>query len=100
MIKVEKLSSTNIALVGGRRLLEGQLITHEEFKTLKVEVGEVTLSIDEKELITIKAPNAPVPESKPEVKVDQEPMIEPKVEPEVKEAPKVKKVVAKVAKTI
>jgi hypothetical protein len=93
MIKVEKLTSTSIALVDGRRILEGQLITHEEFKTLVVEVGEVTLSIDEKELVTIKAPADLVPE--PEVNVDQE----PKIEQEVKEVSKVKKVALKVAKT-
>ena len=97
MIKVEKLTSTSIALVDGRRILEGQLITHEEFKTLVVEVGEVTLSIDEKELVTIKAPADLVPE--PEVNVDQEPKIDPKIEQEVKEVSKVKKVALKVAKT-
>lgn len=114
MIKIEILSPTAIATVEGYRVLEGQLITHEEYATLVVEVGSVTVSIDEKELVTIDAvptepltitpPINPGPTLSDELDIlnkvlepELEPKAETKVEPKVE--PKAKSVSAKTTKT-
>lgn len=56
MIKIEKLSEDCKAILkSGDQVFNGQLITHEEFETLKVITGSVLVSIDEKELKIVEA---------------------------------------------
>lgn len=111
MIKIESLSPTAIATVEGYRILEGQLITHEEYATLVVETGSVTVSIDEKELVTINAKDKLPPD--PEASTDpitlsdeldnMNKILESEttpMEPEIKTQPKAKPVSAKTTKTV
>lgn len=56
MVKIEKLSEGCKAILkSGDQVFNGQLITHEEFETLKVITGSVLVSIDEKELKIVEA---------------------------------------------
>lgn len=56
MIKVEKLENDCQAFINdNEQLLLGQLITPEEFETITVKNGSITLSIHEQELVTLDA---------------------------------------------
>lgn len=117
MIKIESLSPTAIVTVEGYRILEGQLITREEYATIVVEAGSVTVSIDEKELVTINAVDKlpPGPEASTDPTTLSDDMdflykvVEPEIttvesetiaaEPEVKVKPRAKSVSAKTTKT-
>lgn len=54
MIKIEKISKDGNVQAGNASLYEGQLITFAEYQNIKVISGEVLVSIDEKELVTLK----------------------------------------------
>ena len=71
MVKIEKLTNDAVVTLDERSISLYQLITSDEFKRLKVHHGEVTVSIDENEIVVISAPVAPVVE--PEL-----PLVEPK----------------------
>lgn len=97
MVKIEKLTNDAVVTLDERSISLYQLITSDEFKRLKVQHGEVTVSIDENEIVVISAPVAAVVE--PEL-----PLVEPKeasvATPEVQQkiVPKVN-TTTKVAKT-
>lgn len=62
MVKIEKLTDDAVVTLDERSISLYQLITSDEFKRLKVQHGEVTVSVDENEIVII---NAPVVEPKP-----------------------------------
>lgn len=66
MVKIEKLSETCIAKINNNMISEGQLFTSDEFNSMKVESGSVTVSIDEKDLITVDAIQLPDPDPNPD----------------------------------
>ena len=54
MIKIESIKENTTATINnGIPVYTGQLISHEEYSTLKVSGGSVVVSIDELEIVTI-----------------------------------------------
>lgn len=62
MVKIEKLSQTCIATINGSMIAVGQLYTLIEFRSMVVQSGSVTVSIDEKEIVTVDAITLPEPD--------------------------------------
>ena len=77
MIKIEKISPDGKIVLGEDALTQGQLLDHAEYSRIKVLSGEVLVSIDELDLITLR-PEAPAvweDEVKDEVKDEVAPAI-------------------------
>ncbi len=58
MIKIEKISPDGKIVLGEDALTQGQLLDHAEYSRIKVLSGEVLVSIDELDLVTLR-PEAP-----------------------------------------
>ncbi len=106
MIKVEKLLNDCKAFINSTDQLQlGQLITSSEFETMSVHSGSITVSVDEKELITISAKVEVVtPPTAKEVSLNtEETVLQAKspelTQPEAKEIEVIVKPTTKVAKS-
>lgn len=54
MIKIESIKENTLATINnGIPVYTGQLISHEEYSTLKVSGGSLVVSVDELEIVTI-----------------------------------------------
>lgn len=90
MIKIERLKNNAIATFTRNGVVTpvfvNQLMTPDEFQTLKVSSGTVVASIDENEIVEVSATNTNPSSTEPSAQISQPaPAAEPVMEPTTQE---------------